>query len=316
LCCVDYDAVQSWKGRKLDVIVAATREKAYSADSDRARSEWHLRLYSDLFWRQLLQAVGKVYVNDPSRLPSGYARHLRRYINPPVLEEFERACLEPEEVELVDRVATSLGAVLCRDDMRMETFLAIGSFPDHSPMQDLRQLLVRLAEEGQLPEDVVAALFEGPEGPDGKYVRCVAVATWPPAWLKQQGEAAAANSSGPTSSTSSSSSSSGDVVWVADAGQLEESSAGRAPYSRAQAALWYNRCHGMFWEAQLSPSERAEIAAESSSSFISLPSSPYLVGDPVFQGQVGEPRLLQMLCLYSGWWCMCVLPVGRVTCHS
>jgi hypothetical protein len=116
----------------------------------------------------------------------------------------------------------------------------------------------------------------------------VAVATWPPAWLKQQQGDTAAASSGISSSgisssgisssdggdsSSSSSSSSGDVVWVADADKLEESATGRAPHSQAQAALWYNHSLGLGLRSYI----------------------PGVTDD--FKAQVGKPCMLQRLYL-------------------
>ena len=280
-------AVQIWKGRRLDVIVATTREKNYVAESaqDRDTSGLHLRRFSRFFWRQFLLTVGLAFAKDASVAEwiteRGDARYLRFFT-----ENGEAADLPAEDLALVDAFVARMGDFLCSEDMRSTTFATICKFDRvDNPVQKLRNLLVWMAKEGQLPADLVTALFEGPEGPSFKYVRCVAVATWPPAWLKQQqGDTAAASSGisssgisssdgGDSSSNSSSSSSSGDVVWVADADKLEESATGRAPHSQAQAALWYNHSLGLGLRSYI----------------------PGVTDD--FKAQVGKPCMLQRLYL-------------------
>jgi hypothetical protein len=158
-------------------------------------------------------------------------------------------------VKLADSAAASLREVLTDDStieraqdalghlgqLTKECQVRRGDFVTNPPVAPqssvlgFRELLQQLAAEQKLPADAASILLEPAGSSDSKYVRCVAVATWPPAWLEQEALnqqqqddlAAASSSSSSNSGDADASSSSADgsssgaggsshVLWVTD----------------------------------------------------------------------------------------------------
>jgi hypothetical protein len=118
---------------------------------------------------------------------------------------------------------------------------ADGNLPDggvrwSDVVEPFQLLLAQLQAQGRLPDAAASILFEPESSSPDRFARCVAVATWPPAWLdeQQQTEALAGSSSSGSGSSS--------VLWVAEREQLQrqqqQGPSQHPTYTRGQIRLW------------------------------------------------------------------------------
>jgi hypothetical protein len=159
------------------------------------------------------------------------------FSNHSLRQDDESACYY---IKLADSAAASLREVLTDDSTVERAQDALGHLsqliedyqlgdvlttdPPAVPQSNVlpfRELLQQLAAEQKLPAEAATILLEPSGSSDSKYARCVAVATWPPAWLEQEAmnqqqpdDLAAFSSS--RSKDGDSSSSSSPVLWVTD----------------------------------------------------------------------------------------------------
>jgi len=246
------------------VIVATTSQPAYAAFSARPQANDQgpqLRRFPRLFWDVLTRTCLRQARDDALRrylasLPSGPPEE------PPALGSSSStrnsegrgqisAAVETDEEarELALHVAQLLEEPLRG---RLDKFLL---WPDEgAAVKPFYRFLVELAAEQQLPAAAASILLasQGTASRE-KYARCVAVATWPPAWLNEH-------------SSSSSSSSSRHVLWVAAADRLLPPVAlSEAAYSKDQGHLWaaYSEDQGLLWAAWTEGQGAGDVASSS-----------------------------------------------------
>lgn len=251
--------LQGWKGRRLDVIVTTMRQQHSLAGAARERllaGTPPLKRHSFGFWAHLAATCRyKVRAALPGQDSAACAAELWRDFwqnDTDVhfssrLDAFKRlpADMRGRVLQLATSVAADLEECLTDPSTIQQAAAALlgadadGNLPDEPwttsmAMKPFDLLLAQLQAEGRLPDAAASILFEPESSTPDRFARCVAVATWPPAWLDEQQQAEAlAGSSG---------SNSGSVLWVAQREQLhpqqDPQRSERLTYTREQVALW------------------------------------------------------------------------------
>lgn len=268
--------LQGWKGRRLDVIVFTMRQPHYLAGTARERllaGTPPLKRHSFGFWAHLTATCRyKVRAALPGQDSAACAADLWRTFwqddtdadFSSRLDAFKRlpADARGRVLQLAASVAADLEQCLTDPSTIQQAAAALlgadadGNLPDDPwttsiAMKPFDLLLAQLQAEGRLPDTAASILFEPESSTPDRFARCVAVATWPPAWLDEQQQAEAlAGSSGR-----------GSVLWVAEQEQLlplqDPQCSERLTYTRDQVALWKSahplgmRVSGMLFVPQI-----------------------------------------------------------------
>jgi hypothetical protein len=226
-----------WKGRKLDVIIALSKRPQYRADKAGflpPENREALKRFTVKFWEQVVEFISQPSDAQDAAISTSRSSGLLLGIPATHFEDDPEAaaCFVAESLQ--QRLSLS-----GRDMGSLQQLLASG--PDATAEQLLPDLLAELWQDVlDLKQEVVAELssFVVPKyalngllvaPSNDKYVRCVAVATFPPAWLTQQQQQQQQDTSDGATSASSSS----RVMWVRPGSPDDE-----LAYSQLQKQLW------------------------------------------------------------------------------
>lgn len=247
--------LQGWKGRKLDVIISTMQQPHYLAGAARDRllaGTPPLKRHSFAFWAHLTATCRyKVRAALPGQDSAACAADLWRdfwlddtdEVFSSRLAAFKRlpADARGRVLQLAASVAADLEQCLTDPSTIQQAAAELlgadadGNLPadpakwsTSKAMKPFNLLLAQLQAEGRLPDAAASILFEPESSTPDRFARCVAVATWPPAWLDEQQQAEALAGS------------SGSVLWVAHKEQLQpqQGPSERPTYTQQQARLW------------------------------------------------------------------------------